>query len=76
MDIKSTILTLVLIAGGTLIISSVRVSTFVTPHLSSSHNNFKIVTHNFTTFHSYNNYRLCYMGLGISKEVTKKQMIF
>ncbi|TVP39414.1 hypothetical protein [Candidatus Nitrosocosmicus arcticus] len=42
--IKSRIITFILIAGGVIIASSVMVSTFVTPHLPSSYNNFKIVT--------------------------------
>jgi hypothetical protein len=70
--IKSRILISVLIAGGAIIASSVLISTYVTPHLPSSYNDFKIVTPALPQFIVIIIMGFVIMGLGISKEVTKK----
>ena len=70
--IKSRILTFILIAGGAIIASSVLVSTYVTPHLPSSYNNFKIVTPTLPQFIIIIIMGFVILGLGISKKVTTK----
>ena len=70
--IKSRILISVLIAGGAIIASAVLISTYVTPLLPSSYNNFKIVTPTLPQFTVIIIMGFVIMGLGISKEVTKK----
>ena len=74
--IKSRILTFVLIAGGAIIASSVLVSTYVTPHLPRSFNNFKIVAPTLPQFIVIIIIGFVIISLGISKKVTTKSMMF